>query len=411
MTGLGGGMKGSLGRLAKAAREVRETASEDADFRRGLTLLFFFSLFASFISFSVPIYLSSIGLNGYEIGLLVSLYAIASIFVAFPTGIINDKWTIRLTLVVGMALLAAFFLGLGFFESFVIFMPLFLIGGLGNNLGDVSLRTLLFKTKIEGMEGRKFGSFSLTRIIAMSCGLFIGGGLVFLVGFPLGLKIMGLIYLVLIPFVSFKSTARYKVKLKEYGRDMLNAKVISIGIVMFLFSLHWGAERTSYGLFLRTNLGLDMFMVGLYTSLTIPFLGLTSYYFGRRIDAGKSNMRRIFFVGMIVSGVFHILNTVPVPWFSFLMRIFHEAGDGMADIAVYFWISRLFNTERIGGGSGVMFAVMLMGQVTGSLIFGPIGQIYGYHIPLIISGITSILCSFLLALFLKIFHVSDAGKK
>ncbi len=306
-----------------------------------------------------------------------------------------------------MAMLAAFFFGLGLFESFVIFIPLFLIGGLGNNLGDVSLRSLLFKTHIEGREGRKFGSFTLVRMLSASLGLFIGSVLVFLIGFPLGLKIMGLAYLVLIPFVSFRSTSKYTIKLRQYKRDFLNAKVISIGIVMFLFSLHWGAERTSYGLFLSTNLGLDMFMIGLYTSLTLPFLGLTSYYFGRRIDKGKSNMRNVFLAGLIVSGASLILNTVPVPWFSFVMRIIPRSRGRHGGHSGLFWVAKLFNVERVGGGSGVMFAVMLMGQVAGSLVFGAMGQMMGYNVPLIIAGITTISCSFLLALFLRVFHVGE----
>jgi DHA1 family quinolone resistance protein-like MFS transporter len=378
----------------------------DTDYRRALFVLFFFSLFFSFSSFALPVYLSSVGLNGYQIGVLVSLYAIASVFVTFPTGVINDKWTIRLTMVAGFFMVSVFFFGVGLFESFVIYLPLFLMGGLGNNLGDISLRTLVFKTRMEGREGKKFGTFTLIRFLSMSLGLFIGGTLVFLVGFRLGFGIMGLIYLLVTPFVSFRSPAKYTIKLSQYKKDVLNKKVIFIGVVMFMFALHWGSERTAFGLFLKKDLGLDMFMFGLYTAFALPFLGFASYYFGRRIDAGKSNLKMIYFAGMVLSGAAYILNTVPVLWFSFVTRIIHEFGDGMADIAVYFWISKLFNFERVGGGSGVMYTVMLLGQVTGSLVFGPLGEIMGYRVPIIITGVTSIMSAFLLLAYARIFKVS-----
>lgn len=380
---------------------------ENENFKKALILLFPISLFWNFMFAVIPIYLSEIGFSGYEIGILAAIYAISSIFVSFPTGFVNDRWTIRLTLVIGIIFISSFFLGIGFLESFVIFMPLYFLGGLGYNMGLVSIRTLVYKTKMEGREGKKFGVYNFVSSTAASIGMFIGGFLILILEFSLALKVIGIIYLLLIPLVSFRPITKYRVKLGEYKKDFLDKKVISLGIIIFIFTLHWGAEATSYGLFLRTNLGLDMFLVGLYTGTSLFFLGITAYVFGKRIDKGKSNMKNVFFAGMIISGVFHILHTIPIPWFSFLMRIPHEIGDGMTLIAIYFWVSKLFGVERIGGDSSIMFTVTLLGHVVGSLIFGPVGYLMGYHIPLIISGVTTISCAFLLLIFVKVFRIRE----
>ncbi len=380
---------------------------KNENFRKAMPLLFLFSLLWSFIFVIIPVYLSTIGLNGYEIGILLAVYAITSVFVSFPTGVVNDRWTIRLTLALGIVMVSAFLLGLGFFESFLLSIPLFLIGGLGSNLEEVSIRTLVYKTKTKNEEGTKFGIYNLVRHTGASIGLFAGGILIYFLDFSLSIKIIGILYLLLIPFVSFRPVTKYRVKLAEYKRDILNRKIISLGLVMFLFSLHWGAEGTSFGLFLRHNLGLDMFQLGVYTSVTLLFLGVTAYIFGRRIDRGKSNMKNVFVGGMLVSGIFHILHTIPIPWISFLLRIPHEVGDGMTMIAVYFWISKLFGVKRVGGNSGFMFTLMLLGNVIGSLVFGPMGYLLGYHIPLIVSGMTNIACAFLLLLFAKIFKLRE----
>jgi MFS family permease len=247
------------------------------------------------------------------------------------------------------------------------------------------------------------------RNLSASLGLFLGGALVFLVGFQTGFLIIGLVYLLIIPFVSFRPPAKQTLKLGQYGKDVLNRKVVFMGLIMFMFSLHWGSEMTSFGLFLRNGLGLDMLMLGLYTGLALPFLGIASFYFGRRIDGGKSNLKMVYFAGMMLSGVCYILNTVPVVWFSFLTRIMHETGDGMANIAVYFWISRMFKAERVGGGSGAMFTVMLLGEVAGALVFGPLGEIMGYNVPIIITGVTSVISAFLLLAYTKIFKAD--GKR
>ena len=67
----------------------------------------------------------------------------------------------------------------------------------------------------------------------------------------------------------------------------------------------------------------------------------------------------------------------------------------------------MFGVERIGGNSSLMFTFTLLGQVVGSLIFGPIGYLMGYQIPLIISGITTIFCAFLLLIFVKAFRIRE----
>ncbi|UCC91880.1 MAG: MFS transporter [Candidatus Aenigmatarchaeota archaeon] len=380
---------------------------ENDNFKKALILLFPISLFWNFMFAVVPIYLSEIGFSGYEIGILAAIYAISSIFVSFPTGFVNDRWTIRLTLVIGIIFISSFFLGIGFLESFVIFMPLYFLGGLGYNMGLVSIRTLVYKTRMEGREGNKFGIYNFVNTTAASIGLVIGGLLILILEFSLALKVIGIIYLLLIPLVSFRPITKYRVKLSEYKKDFLDRKVILLGIIIFIFTLHWGAEATSFGLFLRNNLGLDMFLIGLYTGISLFSLGLTAYFFGKRIDRGKSNMKNVFIAGMIISGVFHILHTVPIPWLSFILRIPHEIGDGMTLIAIYFWVSKLFGVKRIGGDSSIMFTVTLLGHVVGSLIFGPIGYHLGYHIPLIISGVTNILSAFLLIAFVKAFKVRE----
>lgn len=380
---------------------------ENDNFRRALMLIVPISLFWNFTFALLPIYLAKIGFSGYEIGILVAIYAVSPIFFSFPTGFVNDRWTIRLTLVGGLILISSFFFGISLLESFVIFIPLYFLGGLGYNIGLISIRTLVYKTKMKGKEGEKFGVYNFVNSTAASIGLVIGGALVLMLDFSLALQIMGIVYLLLIPFVSFRPITKHKVKLSQYKKDLLNKKVISLGIIMFIFTLHWGAEGTSFGLFLNKNLGLDMFWVGVYIGISLFFLGLTAYIFGKRIDLGKSNLKNVFVLGMIISGVFHIIHTIPVPWLSFLLRIPHEIGDGMALIAIYFWVSKLFGIERIGGNSSIMFMVTLLGHVVGSLIFGPIGYHFGYHIPLIISGVTTILSAFLLIAFVRIFHVRE----
>lgn len=373
--------------------------------KRIMSLLFSLSLLHMFVIVILPIYLSSLGLTGYEIGILSAIYAITTIFVSFPTGFVNDRWTVRLTMIGGVIFISTFILGLSFFDSFFLFIPLYFLGGLGRNLADVSIRTVYYKMKTTSEEGTRFGKYLLVKNIAASSGALIGSIIIYFLDFSLSLKLIGVFYLFLIPFITVHSETTKRISLGQYRKDIINAKVIMLGIIMLLFSTHWGAETTSYGLFLKNNLNLNMFMVGVYNAGALLFLGISAFVFGRRMDSERINLKNLMILGMAISGIFHVLHTIPVLPLSFVFRVIHEIGDGMAGLAMFFWVSKLFRKERIGGNSSFMFALTLVGQVVGALIYGPLGYHMGYHVPLIISGIMNIICAFLLVALIRMFNI------
>lgn len=68
----------------------------------------------------------------------------------------------------------------------------------------------------------------------------------------------------------------------------------------------------------------------------------------------------------------------------------HGFGDGLIFIEIYTTISRLFHVDRVGGNSSLISLTTTLGTFAGSLLFGPIGAAWGYHLPLIISGAISL---------------------
>ena len=92
-------------------------------------------------------------------------------------------------------------------------------------------------------------------------------------GFSPVLKFAGGMFIVLIVFAFFiPKTRKSKFGLKFYELDFLKKPVIIFVIIMFLYSLHWGAEKTSFALFLQTVLDLSKVQIGIYISAAILFL-------------------------------------------------------------------------------------------------------------------------------------------
>jgi MFS family permease len=350
-------------------------------------------VFIGFTFVFVAVYLLDTGFSGLETGFLMSLLAVTSLFISLPVGIINDRLDIRYTILLGYLLSFSFFITIASFSEFWVFVPAFFVGGMGFNIIETSYRNYVFKDREPRHEGGKFGTFTLWDTLGTFTGSILGMVLVFLIGFPTTLMIIGIYFLVLIPLVFLlEPVSVARTRLIQYERDFLHPNNILLAIILFLFTTHWGAERTSYGLFLRNVLDLNEIGMGLYVAFAIIFLGIAAFFFGNRIDH-RTDFKKLFLIGLLVSGMTHILMTIPNVYVSFLFRAIHEAGDGIQRVSVFFWLRKKFGTTRLGGDTGIFFVIMTLGEFTGSMIYGPIGFTYGYSMPLIISGMTTIICA------------------
>ena len=174
--------------------------------------------------------------------------------------------------------------------------------------------------------------------------------------------------------------------LREYLDDLRGPGVVGFWVWLFLFSLHWGAEMTSYGLFLREDLGLTLTGMGWYMGIEFVIIAATCLWAGPRCDRGL-DPRRLAMAGLVVSGLGQVFMCVPVLWFSVLCRALHGVGDGLIVIVMYLGIERLFDRSRIGGHNSAVNLVMMTGSFAGALASGPAGECFGYEVPLIATGV------------------------
>ncbi len=158
---------------------------------------------------------------------------------------------------------------------------------------------------------------------------------------------------------------------------------------LFLFCLHWGAETTSYGLFLKERLGLTPQGMGWYMATEFAVLAITAYWYGRSWY-GRLSSLSLLSLALVTSGLGHILMTIPNVGLSLAWRLVHGFGDALIMMEIYTTIARLFHVDRIGGHSSLINLVSVGGSFAGALIFGPLGAAYGYQWPLIISGCISL---------------------
>jgi MFS family permease len=359
-----------------------------------LLLSFFISIHAVVISalyFFLPIYLQGALLfSGAQIGLLYGVLGVNSLLAAFPVGVVGDRYPARILTRLGLVGIALSLWGLARAQDFWPFLLVFFAFGLSLQLYRQSLDIMLFKENAVGNSTRRFGMYNAWRMGGMTVGILLGGISLYFFDYPKTFRLLGaMVFLLLAVTWQLPLTQGERSPLLQYGRDFLSSPVLFFVTWLFLFTMHWGAEGTSLGLFLKKNLGLGPLGLGLYMAGEFSIVAITAYLYGR-FWADRLSPFALLALALAFSGIGHILMTYPNLAWSFAWRAVHGVGDGLIMMVTYTTIARLFHLERIGGHAGLISLATTLGVLTGSLIYGPLGAAWGYQMPLIISGLTSL---------------------
>jgi MFS family permease len=355
------------------------------------SLNFIKQMIVCFTFFFIPLLLFDLGFDGLQIGILMSTFTIVTLFSSFPIGIINDRLSIKYVIITGMLLESLFFAGLYAFSDFWLIVPIFMAGGLGGNMIDTSIRSLTFKALDPRKKGKRLGIYQLASTGGSGVGIVMGGILLYSMNFGSVLLISAGAFLFMALLSYLISEAKIeRFPLAEYKSIILKKSTAIFLLPLFLFGVHWGAEQTSFSLFLREELGLGLVASGIYIGVPVLILAAISLLTGMRIDRTGSN-RATFFLGIIISGFGHIFMAHPFVPISFLSRVVHEIGDALAMVSWNVSFYKIFKVDRVAGETSMAYTIMIMGGVLGSLVFGPIGFAYGFQWPFIASGVLSLI--------------------
>jgi hypothetical protein len=357
-----------------------------AGMRRIHALNFVRTMTVTTVFFLAPLHFLELGFDGLAIGLIVALYAAAPIVFSFPTGWMNDRLSMRKVILCGLVLMAALFVLLGFVRGVPGAAALFLLLGIANNALNVSVNSLYYKDESETNPNRKYGLYIFWLSLGPPTGLFFGAALTRTASFrTLLLVFAAVMVLATLALRGFDNERFAAVSIRDYRFSVFNRKTLVFSVLLFVLALHWGTEGTVYGPFLRARFGLSDSGVAFYIAGAYLALALAAFLVSRLKFDPVVN-RRLFFLGMTLSGLGLILMTRGGVRLSFLFRFMHEAGDGLMGAFVVLTISRLFEKKTIGGSAGILTALQTSGHMAGTLAFSWLGFRAGLHVPMVVAG-------------------------
>lgn len=342
------------------------------------------------MAFFWAIFYNSIGFSGTQIGIIFAASSITSLVTITPSGFINDKIKSRTLISIGLMLIAVEFLGASLTNAFVPMMILGILGTVGFYLYTASIDSIFYKTAGKEHVTKKIGIYQSLTYFGIGLGA-IASGQMLQINFDFGkiLIITGIgLLIAAIMAQLLPKTVSTKFEIVHYKSDIFKPKVLFFLLIALLFSLHYGAENTSYGLFLEKTLALPKLWIGLYMGFAIFLMGFWAILFSKLIK--KVSTKSFLVISLFLSSVGHVFMAIPYsiahPAVSFAFRALHEAGDAAMFTFLAYGITKFFVAERVGGNNGVVTFVTIIGGSISNLIFGPIGEKYGYDISLIVTG-------------------------
>ena len=353
------------------------------------------------ILFYLPVIYDSFGFSSLQIGLIMGLSLFSYILLATPIGILCDREDIRKIFAGAVILWIIFFAGMSLTNSAILAIILIFFFRIGNLTSATALKAILLKMEHK-FKNELIGTFNFLLMLGVVAGMLLGGYLLGSIGIQHTFIVVGvgLLPLILLSFLLPK-TKRSKEKIKAYKQDIFSKKFIILAVILLLYSLHYGAENVSYGLFLKYNLHLSFSHIGLYMATGIFLASFITLLTG--LKATKENNIQLFILGMLLSGLGHILMVQNNVYISLLFRIVHEFGDAIYFSSFAILIKDIFKMGRIGGNTGTFSVILATGSIIGSIGFSLINP-FGYQWPLIISGVIILISATLLLINRRIFY-------
>jgi MFS family permease len=348
------------------------------DFILGFSAVFAFAAAAQALIPTLPIYLTKLGSNEREIGVLIGIAAVASLASRLFVGRILLKFSEKSVIMAGALLSAITFLASIVFHPFWPFLIIRFLQGVALACIDTAAIASVINVIPLKYRGRALGYFLLAPSLAMAVAAPFGMFLINHYGFTiLFLSGAGLSFCAL--FLSWKvegQTAVISHKTSpSHFTSFLNLKVIPPALTSFLQLFVWGTVSAFFPLYAIqcgvTNPGL------FFTAMAIMMVA-GRLFGGKIMDTRHKDKLIVIFVPSMV--VILIILSLSKTLFMFIL-----VGASWGVVAAFFIpVSMAYALEYAGSSDGAAVgtfrAISDLGIGLGPVVMGIIVPLTGYRI-------------------------------
>ncbi len=341
----------------------------------------------------ITIYWVDLGFSHLQVGILIAVFPLISLALMIPFGVFVDRISPKKMVIASQFIFALSIAGLMMTQDFWMTMLLLALGGAGSALFNNALPALFYKTLGTSIRGLKLGFFTAGILVGYGLGSLLGGYIytaldmnaIFL------FSLLGTVPMVLL-CLFLADVPGTRIKISDYRADLSSKSVLVFVILVFAFSLHAGAEQSSFSLFLNKEIKLDTESVGWLFFIhanVMAVLSIVSGYYADRVNARGKGLATLYYIGIAVSGLTNIMLMFTTNFGNVLAtRLTHAVGDSLTLVTRSLIVSNLFVATRMGGNLATIQTTVTLGTLCGSIISGAVP---GYSSGFVIAGAAAVL--------------------
>ncbi|MFA5399935.1 MAG: MFS transporter [Dehalococcoidia bacterium] len=341
----------------------------------------------------ITIYWVDMGYSHLQVGILIAVFPLVSLALMIPFGVFVDRISPKKLILASQFIFALSISGLMMTQDFWLTMLLLAVGGAGNALFNNALPALFYKTLGSSIRGLKLGFFTAGILVGYGLGSLLGGYIYtdFDMNAIFLFALIGTVPMLLLSLL-LADVPGTRIKLSDYRADLSSKSVLVFVILVFAFSLHAGAEQSSFSLFLNKDIGMDKEAVGwLYFihANVMAVLSIVSGYYADRVNSRGKGLAALYYAGIALSGLTNILLMFTTNFGNVLAtRLTHAVGDSLTLVTRSLIVSNLFITTRMGGNLATVQTTVTLGTLCGAIISG---AFTGYATGFAIAGAAAVL--------------------
>jgi MFS family permease len=321
----------------------------------------------------LPLFFKGCGLNDALIGILISLFSLATIILIFPLGVLADRLNPKILFLSGACCAVIFNLVMPYMQSLWAMCALMLFGGGAISLMLISISALFIKQMGIEQRGGQVAIFNTGSIMGAGISAYFSGWFYLWKGDISVIFWLAAAYsaLAILTGLLLPSVKGIPFSVLEYKQDMRHAWMWILIFVVAITASHAGFEHAGYTLLQTEVIGLDAEQVGrafFYISLWMAAITL----FAGRLHDRLSRPLIMLGTAMIISGIFQAASAHAHDFLEFLtLRLAHTFGDSFSTLIIPVVAATIFPTRRIGG----TYAFILTVNTASYFLFANIGGI------------------------------------
>ena len=356
---------------------------------KGSTFILNLSIFSvmlglGFIAPLLPIYATSLGASGFEVGVIFAAFAVVRAATMIPFGSLSDIFGRKFFIVLGMGVYVL--ASIIYILSRTILQLIFcrILHGIASALVVPAAMAYVADVSPEDRRGEAMGLFNTALFAGIGLGPLLGGILADKLSFHAPFYMCAFLASIGLVLDTFKLRESRKqgfsgvigdtkiIKI-SYGFYLLRDKnMLSIVFSRIVTSVGFSALLAFFPL-IGFKLGLGMSEVGLL--LTVQALALIIFQkkFGKLSD--KYGRKNLMVLGSIIGGVSLTLLTFTKNFLDFLIiLVFFGLAGGITAPAYSAAIADLSGRERFGEAMGLFLTAMSIGMALGPIMGGIIAD-------------------------------------